>query len=330
MNAPGGTEDQDALIYAYRLDGRGGGEPLDWHGLHVTEPDDRPLWVHLHRGAPESRDWLTATSGIDPLIVEALLAEETRPRCTALGNGVILNLRGVNLNPESDPDDMVSIRLWMDGNRIVSTRARRLMAVEDLHKALARGNGPKGIGSFIVTLAGRLVERMEPIIQGIDDQIDDLEEQVLSAHGADLHHRLGQARRQAVGLRRYIAPQREALAQMCVADVPWLDNRNRNHLREIADRVTRYVEDLDAARERGALVQDELSNRLATQMNRTMYILSIVAGVFLPLGLITGLLGINVGGIPGADTPWAFAAVCAVLIALGAGQVWVFRRLKWI
>ena len=65
-------------------------------------------------------------------------------------------------------------------------------------------------------------------------------------------------------------------------------------------------------------------------MNKTMYILSIVAGIFLPLGLLTGLLGINVGGIPGTENPWAFAIFCVLLLIIAGGQIWLFKRKKWM
>ena len=65
-------------------------------------------------------------------------------------------------------------------------------------------------------------------------------------------------------------------------------------------------------------------------MNRTMYALSVIAGIFLPLGLLTGLLGINVGGMPGVENGWAFWITCALLVVLAAAEVWLFRRLKWI
>ena len=98
-------------------------------------------------------------------------------------------------------------------------------------------------------------------------------------------------------------------------------------LREVTDRVTRYVEDLDSIRERAAVIQDELMNRLSDQMNRNMYLLTIVASVILPLGFVTGLLGINVDGIPGSEnTPWAFAAVC---VAMMAAEIWFLRRRRW-
>jgi zinc transporter len=102
------------------------------------------------------------------------------------------------------------------------------------------------------------------------------------------------------------------------------------HLREIADRTTRYVEDLDSARDRAAVTQDELNSRLSERMNKTMYVLSIVAGIFLPLGLLTGLLGINVGGIPGTQSPFAFLIVCALLVLVAILQAVLFKRMRWL
>jgi len=104
----------------------------------------------------------------------------------------------------------------------------------------------------------------------------------------------------------------------------------RMRLRETSDRTTRYVEDLDAIRDRAMVTQEELNNRLAEQMNKTMYVLSIVAGIFLPLGLLTGLLGINVGGIPGTENKWAFTIFCFILLGVAGVQVWLFKRKKWM
>jgi zinc transporter len=109
-----------------------------------------------------------------------------------------------------------------------------------------------------------------------------------------------------------------------------LDTAQRSRMREVADRTMRHVEDLDAVRDRTAVLQDELTTQMSEQMNRTMYLLTVVATVMLPLGFVTGLLGVNVGGIPGADTPWAFAALCAILAVLVAVEVVLLRRLRWV
>lgn len=322
--------DDDGLVRAYLLDGAGGGRPLDWPGVRRWVPEEGFLWVHLDRASETARRWMVAESGLGQLACEALLAEDTRPRSAEFEDGLIVILRGVNLNPGADPEDMVSIRLWIDRHRIISVRLRRLMAVVDISDRLEAGRGPEGPPDLLVDLAARLVERMGPVIDDFEDAADDIENALLATVGHELRGRLAELRRRVIGLRRYIAPQRDVMARLAGERVPWLDDLHRMRLRETADRITRYVEDLDSVRDRAAVTQDELSSRLAEQTNRNMYVLAIVAGVFLPLGLLTGLLGINVGGIPGADTPWAFAAVAAGLVVLGAVELWLLRRLKWI
>ena len=105
---------------------------------------------------------------------------------------------------------------------------------------------------------------------------------------------------------------------------------DRLRLRESADRTTRFIEDLDLARERAVVVQEELLSRLSEKMDRTMYVLSIVAAIFLPLGFLTGLLGINVGGIPGADFKGSFLIFCIFLVLIVGLQIWIFKRKKWM
>jgi zinc transporter len=113
-------------------------------------------------------------------------------------------------------------------------------------------------------------------------------------------------------------------------DIAWLSADNRLHLKEATDRLIRCTEDLDSARDRAAVTQEELANRLAEQLNTRMYVLSLVAAIFLPLGFLTGLLGINVGGIPGADDPSAFLIFILILATVVVLQVIIFKKKKWL
>jgi zinc transporter len=94
--------------------------------------------------------------------------------------------------------------------------------------------------------------------------------------------------------------------------------------------LTRHIEDLDEARDRAAVTQEQLINSLSEQMNNKMYILSIVAAIFLPLGFLTGLLGINVGGIPGADSKLGFSVFVILLVGVVGFQIWFFKKKKWL
>ena len=123
--------------------------------------------------------------------------------------------------------------------------------------------------------------------------------------------------------------QRDAFAKLIIEKITWLDEDSRLRLREVSDRLIRHIEDLDAVRERAAVTQEELLSRLSDQMNTRMYVLSVVAAIFLPLGFLTGLLGINVGGIPGTDNPWAFLMFLVFIIGIFIGQMLWFRSKKW-
>ena len=71
-------------------------------------------------------------------------------------------------------------------------------------------------------------------------------------------------------------------------------------------------------------------DRLSDQMNRNIYLLTIVASVMLPLGFVTGLLGVNVDGMPGTkDAPWAFTTVCVAMVMLVVIEIWFRRRRRW-
>lgn len=322
--------EEDGLIYAYLLDGEGGGREVGWPEIEAWRAGQGLIWIHLDRVGAKARQWLAQDSGIDPVVRRTLLQEDVRPRALAMGENLLVVLRGVNLNPGADPEDMVGVRVWFEKDRIVSLRHRRIMAVQDLRDGLAEGRGPTGPGEFLCLLAERLIERMSPVVGEIDDRVDRLEEAVLSAHSGELRHTLGEIRREAIGLRRYLAPQRDVIARLPSEQVGWLNNVHRGYLREVADRTLRYVEDLDAARERAAVTQDELNSRLSDQMNKTMYLLTVVAAILLPPSLVTGLLGVNVGGMPGVEHPWAFTVVVVLLVVLAVLEVILLRRLKWI
>ncbi len=321
--------EQDGLICAYVLDGRGGARELQWSDIERI-PLEGFTWVHLHLEGVNTRRWLEKSSGLPEIVIEALTYDEVRPRCTPLGDGLLVNLRGVNLNPGAEPEDMVAVRIYIDAGRAVTVRRRRMMAVNDIRDRLTAGNGPQDAGDFLVELAMRLVERMGPVIADLDDEIDALEDRAIAEAEAELRAELWEIRRVAIELRRYIAPQRDAMTRLTTERVPWIDAQAGQRLREVADRITRYVEDLDAARERAAIIQDELTTRLAEAMNHNMYVLSIIAAIFLPLSLLTGLLGINVGGIPGVEWEWAFWSVTFGIVAIGILGYVLLRRMRWV
>jgi zinc transporter len=288
-----------------------------------------PTWVHLHANHPDTRAWLMENvADIDPFALEALLAEETRPRTVELTNQLLIILRGVNLNENANPEDMISIRILAGPDQIISIHKRELKAVLDLDNRIKAGSGPKNAGEFLYMLIARLSERMEPVVGHLDEGTDDIEAGLIDATTSQMRESIVEIRRRTIILRRYMAPQRDAISQLRSLDFNWLDANHKRHFVENLDRVTRYIEELDAIRERAQICRDEYASNLADKLNRNTYLLTVVAAIFLPLGFLTGLLGINLEGIPGADNPLSFWIFCGFLVMLVIGSVLIFKRFK--
>lgn len=314
----------------WSLDGRGHGQRLSWRpGEALPEVQGLP-WLHLNYADETARSWLLGAGLLDAPVAEALFDEETRPRVLHHGAGLLLTLRGVNLNPGAEPEDMVSIRMWIEDGRIISTRKRQLKSVKEIQADLAAGSGPRNCGEFLLTLLARMTENIGGVIEELEDRMAEVEERLLDNPMPGSRQLLADVRREAVALRRYLGPQREALSRLVTERVPWMSTDDHFRIRETADELIRHIENLDAVRERAALAHEEFVNHFSEKLNQRMFLLSVVTVVFLPLGFLTGLFGINVGGIPGADSPLGFAAFCLGTGTVAAGIVLVFKRNRWL
>ena len=303
---------------------------MRWEDVASHAVDYDFIWLHLNMLNEEARSWIGAQRDIPYAAASALLADETRPRVTAFEKGVVVNLRGVNLNEGAEPEDMVSIRVWLSEKLMVTTRRRRLKAAQDVRGDINAGATIANTGALLARIAAKLTERAEPYVLEIEDEVDSLETEILEGGGVGLRAKLADTRQSAVLFRRFIAPQRDALNRLAADESVLFDPHTKIELREVADKVTRMTEDIDTARERAMVLQDQLTDQRAEEMNRNMMVLSVVAAIFLPLGFLTGLFGINVGGMPGVDSPTAFWVVVALCLFIGVCLLAYFRINKWL
>ncbi len=287
-------------------------------------------WIHLDANNQKTRDWLTKECKyLDLIIINGLLAEETRPRVEQVNDGIFFILRCVNLNDNSDPEDMVSIRMWIDPYRIITIQKRDTKSINDLEKSILSDCFIGSADDFLCLLLSKIFKRMEPILGSLNELMDNLEEEFIENPSSNLRIKLTNVRKQAIIFKRYMLPQRDALFELRNINLKWIKDLNKRLLKESHDHTIRYVEDLEVIRERSQIIKDELSNLLADKINRNMYILSVIAAIFLPLSFLTGLLGINVGGVPASNNPYGFYIVTGLLIILLILQIFFFKKKRW-
>jgi len=315
-----------AVVWNYRLDGVGGGKQQQNYPNMQVESGGFD-WLHLRSDDPAAVVYMRGMD-LNPKLIEAISADETRPRMQLLEEGVLVNLRGVNSNPGADPEDMVSIRVWFNDRVILSGRKRdrKLLSIEDIRERIDEGKGPKYPGQFVAMLIEKLANRINDVVDMIDDELTSVETELDDKRDnvRQIQQRLSIIRKQTAVIRRYLAPQREALAELYRSG-KHLSEDDCHSIRYQTDRITHYVEDLDLARERALVLHGELQNKIAEQQNSRTYLLSIVATIFLPLSFLTGVFGMNVAGLPGQENPDAFRILSAGMALLGLvliGYIW--------
>ena len=164
------------FLHSVLLDGNGGRRVLDAAAIAEWTPDNGLLWLHIDISDESARSWLEQDSGLPETVIDSLLAAETRPRSQISDAGSLVVLRGVNTNPGDDPEDMVSVRIWLEPKRIISTRRRRLLSVQDVRSSLENGVGPATVGEFLVELIGCLADRIGDFVNAIEDRISEVED----------------------------------------------------------------------------------------------------------------------------------------------------------
>ncbi len=285
------------------------------------------VWVHLDGADETATQWLER-QGLPRIVVNALVAEETRPRTEVSDGGALINLRGPDAAKGHFPDLLASVRLWASAGRVFSLTKRDLAALDTVSADIVAGQilDP---GDLVCVLATAITAELDPDVAELGDTLDDCEEMFGASNALQLRRTIAKARAKAIAYRRFVAPQRAALERLSTVEADWLTDDDRLHLREAADRAARMAEELEAIRERAALIHEQLTDLRAELIDTRSLVISVVALVFLPLTFLTGLLGMNVAGIPYAHQPWAFAGVCAVCGAVAAVVAIYFIRARW-
>lgn len=286
------------------------------------------IWIHAEGGDLEGLAALKRFDRLPDIAASALVAEETRPRCDRVGNGAIINLRG-DAAGDAGSDRLVSIRFWVDGRRVYSVTRRPLAAMPSV-EALAAAGKIADPGDLIAAFARSISADLDPEVAALGDRLDDCETALEPRHIYRLRSEIAALRSEAIGLRRFIAPDRDALLTLAGLDMAWLGEDDRLHIREAADRFARMAEELEAVRERAALLHEQLTDLRAEQLDGRALVIAIVALIFLPLTFVTGLFGMNVDGIPFAHAPGAFWTITGLSIAAALGLAYWFARIHWL
>lgn len=317
-------------IEGFVMDGSGGAERMRKEEFGQSGRSTQPIWMRVNFGDERGRHWLETDSGLDEAVVETILQEESRPRTLLFETGVLVILRGVNLNPGAAAEDMISVRIWFEPGRIITASRRRLRSLDDIRNSFDQKQGPVTPQGMVIELVARLGDYIADVIDSLEDEIEEAESSIRDPDIIIHNSPFSISRRRSARLRRYLAPQRDALDRVSRLTNNWFSGEELAEIREQENRFTLMIEDLDLVRERALVAQEEFLGIVAHQQNTRMLVLSIIAAVFLPLSFLTGLMGMNVAGLPGTVNPMSFWMLVVLMLVTAGGILTLFHFKRWL
>jgi len=303
---------------------------MQWPETHILPgTPDKPVWMHLSAADDAVNGWLQCREALPMSVREFLCGRDRRPRVhvgSAYFFGVISDFE---LGGGADIDKGTSaLRFYIDGSRLITVRTVRMQSTDKLRHAVLDGDTFRDTTELFATLIRGLNETFAEKVNDLGDRLDDVEEGVLDGRHSDQRAGLGAIRRDLVELKRYVDPERTALAQLIAPRLDWADPRSAEALVQAVQTMNSIGASLEALYERAKLLQDELASLLAEDINRKLLALAIMSALLLPASLISGIFGMNVAGLPGIHEKYAFWIVTSAMVILAGLTIAVLKRLR--
>ena len=303
---------------------------LNDKGENLKEESPNAIsWHHLNYTSDVAKKWLKKQTHLSTQAKSILLASDTRPRLIVEDGSIIMCLRGINLNKNDSPEDMITIRIWVNNNSIFTSCGRESQSITNIQNLIENNTGPKSVAELLIMLIEQLALLTDEFVDSLDEMLD-VEEETIADNTFELFNpKMSKLRRQIATIKRYLAPQKEALDKLFRNKTLNFAENFYDNLYIQIDRFIFILENLELLRERALVLQEQFNAYISQQQNSRLYLLAIVSVIFLPLTFLSGLLGMNVGGLPGLESASAFWLVVGFCIVVTVGLMVLFKKKKW-
>jgi zinc transporter len=307
--------DTRGLICGFQLHEDGTSEALNWD--LASEPNrrfDEAVWLHFSLADVRAKKWISSSERIPARAREILLDSDLHIRLERIESGFAGILGDLHFEFDGDPDRLGVIHLFVDESLMVTARLHPLKVVDQLRIELRNGLPVPGTLALVVHFIEDFSDVLANVIASQGDIVDKVEDYILKDRYLREGGELGGVRRLLARLRRHINAQRGALEHMGHRPLSWWSETDTADLHGAIERLDRIGLDLESVLERARLLQEEITRRTGEATNHNLYIVSLLTALFLPITLITGIFGMNVGGLPWVDQDGGFAWVFGIMI----------------
>ncbi len=302
-------------------------QAIDWCSRSEAESAAGFIWLHFDLTDASAQPWMQANLRLSTEFFEALGLGSRSTRIEDAQDKLIAVVNDVAYDFTFDPSEIAS--LWMSVSQRVAVSARKhpLRSIDRLRDAVNQG---ARFGSSVELLNHLMDSQGDVLVRIVREatlRVDSIEDSLLRGRLKDQRADLGRLRRLLVRLQRLLAPEPGALFRLLRQPPPWIAERDLDEMRQSTEEFSLVLRDLSALQERIKLLQEEIAAQVSEQTNRSLFTLTMVTVLALPINITTGFFGMNVGGIPLAEHRHGFVLVVLMVVVFTGLAGWLaFRR----
>lgn len=303
-------------------------EALAWLAAGSQQTAGEFIWLHFNLTDTSAEKWMQANLSLPPEFFEALRVGSRSTRIEDASDNLIAVINDVAFEFSFDPSEIASLWVNVSERVAVSARVLPLRSIDRLRLAVKDGAHISSSVELLTHLINDQGDVLVGIVRDATLQVDRIEDSLLVGRLRQKRADLGTLRRVLVRLQRLLAPEPGALFRLLRQPPPWITAHDLDELRQSTEEVSLVISDLAALQERIKLLQEEMIAKVGEQTNRSLFTLTVVTVLALPINIIAGLLGMNVGGIPLADNPHGFLVIAVIVLTFTVVAGWLAFRKK--
>jgi zinc transporter len=326
--------DKNGLICGYLFAGRAAGvaigldEAVAW--LQTEQPKGSAdfIWLHFNLTDAGAEPWIEGHLPVVPEFFQALREGSRSTRIEDANDTLVAVVNDVAFEFSFDPSEIETLWVNVGPRMAISARVHPLRSIDRLRQSVRRGSTFESSVAFLNHLMHDQGDVLVRIVREATLRIDRVEDSLLLGRLKDKRADLGALRRVLVRLQRLLAPEPGALFRLLRQPPPWITGSDLEELRQATEEFSLILRDLAELQERIKLLQEEIAAQVGEQTNKSVFTLTVVTVLALPINMVAGLLGMNVGGIPLAQSTHGFLIVVVIVLTFTILAGWLAFRKK--
>ena len=294
--------------------------------LGNDRPDGSFAWLHFNLSNTATEPWLRGHAGLSEDFFDALHTGSRSTRIEREGDALFAVVNDVVFNFAFEASDVATLWINVRPGLVVTARRSPLRAVDRLRTEVKQGHTLESPLALLEHLFRHQADELQRIARSATDRVDDIEDEVLAGHLMTHGAELARLRRMSVRLQRLLVPEPSAMLRLLANPPAWVSARDVQRLQQAHDEFAVVLRDIGSLQERIKLLQDESSARVAEENNRSLFVLTMVTVLALPINLTSGLMGMNVGGVPWGQDPHGFGWMVLLIGSITVALAWVAVR----